>query len=67
MLSIYVNDDSEIPQNVHDAINDMQAVFGVTNRYNAPFEDIVEFISNNSGEEIASQVKADYFLVPLES
>jgi len=64
MLSIYINDDSVIPKNVHDAINDMQAVFGVKNRYTASFKEIVEFISSASGEEIASQVKAEYFLDP---
>ena len=62
MLSIYINNDSVIPQNVHDAIGDMQAIFGVKNRHTVPFEEIIKFISDNSGEKIASQVKAEYFL-----
>ena len=40
----------------------MQAIFGVKNQHTATFEEIIKFISNNSGEKIASQVKAEYFL-----
>ena len=64
MLSIYVNGESDIPDNVLDAINSMQAVFGIRGRYTADLDEMRQFIAENSGQEIADQVKADYFLHP---
>jgi|TARA_R110000803_G_scaffold207534_1_gene275538 hypothetical protein len=64
MFSIYINDKSDIPEDVLAAINDMQAVFGVQNRYLAHFSEITDHIKLNSGSEIARQVKESFFVIP---